>query len=260
MKIACSSASFAHEIRRGELTLLEWLDIVANELELDGVVFDTAHFARNDAEYLAQMKKAATDLGLTVAALAAADALETPEGAVSALDAAAALGAPLLLVRAPAGVDDGSWGRFTDVLKTAAGLAKRANVTLAVRNAAGTLCADPSDLRRSAKDVDSAWLRFALDLTDLTSADDARELLAKTVIAAYGVGRPNDFARPGDRAASSLIERLTRFRGFVCIDALQPARDGSFHDAIERFVRQRSHTLSEGASHALAESASTEKI
>jgi hypothetical protein len=41
MKIACSSASFAHEIRRGELTLLEWLDIVANELELDGVVFDT---------------------------------------------------------------------------------------------------------------------------------------------------------------------------------------------------------------------------
>jgi sugar phosphate isomerase/epimerase len=260
MKIACSSASFAHEIRRGELTLLDWLDIAANELEMDGVVFDTAHLARDDAEYLAQMKKAATDLGLTVAALAAPDALETPEGAGSALAAAVALGAPLLLVRAPVGVDDGSWGRFTDVLKTAAGLAKRANVTLAVRNAAGTLCADPSDLKRSAKDVDSAWLRFALDLSDLTSTDDARELLAKTVIVAYDLGRPNDFARPGDRTASALIERLVRFRGFVCIDTLQPARDGSFHDAIERFARRRSNALSESASHALVESASTENF
>ncbi|MBD5634860.1 MAG: hypothetical protein IAI49_10310, partial [Candidatus Eremiobacteraeota bacterium] len=74
MKIACSSASFAQEIRRGDLTQLDWLDLCANELELDGVVFDADHFPRTDADYLAQMKKAAADLGLTVAALAAGDA------------------------------------------------------------------------------------------------------------------------------------------------------------------------------------------
>jgi hypothetical protein len=248
MKIACSSASFAHEIRRGELTLLDWLDIAANELEVDGVVFDTAHLARNDVEYLAQMKKAAADLGLTVAALAAPNALESTDSAGSALDTATALGAPLLLVRAPAGVDDNSWGRFAETLKAATGLAKRANVTLAAQNAAGSLCATASDLKRIAKDVDSAWLRFALDATDLGSADDSNALLAKTVIATYDIALPRDFASPDDRSARALIERLVRFRGFICIDTSAPARDGSFHDAIERFARQRNNALSASAS------------
>ncbi len=260
MKIACSSASFAHEFGRGELTLLDWLDVAANELELDGVVFDTTHFARNDGEYLAQMKKAAADLGLTVAALAAPDALATPEGAGSALDAALALGAPLMLVRAPAGVDEASWGTFAATLKTATGLAKRANVTLGVRNAPGTLCATASDLRRIAKDVDSAWLRFALDLTDLGSPDDVHDLLAKTVVVTYEIALSRDFASPADRNASALIERLVRFRGFLCLDTAEPARDGSFHAAIERFTRRRTNALVESASNSLAERASSEKI
>jgi hypothetical protein len=230
MKIACSSASFAHEFGRGELTLLDWLDV------------------------------AATDLGLTVAALAAPDALATPEGAGSALDAALALGAPLMLVRAPAGVDEASWGTFAATLKTATGLAKRANVTLGVRNAPGTLCATASDLRRIAKDVDSAWLRFALDLTDLGSPDDVHDLLAKTVVVTYEIALSRDFASPADRNASALIERLVRFRGFLCLDTAEPARDGSFHAAIERFTRRRTNALVESASNSLAERASSEKI
>jgi len=58
-------------LARGELTQLEWLDLCASELDLDGVLFDTRHFARTDADYLAQLKKTAVDLGLTVTGLVA---------------------------------------------------------------------------------------------------------------------------------------------------------------------------------------------
>ena len=108
MKIACSSASFANDLRGGRLTQLEWLDVCANELEVDGVVFVAAHFPRWDGEYLAQLRKLCVDLGLTVAGLEA-EALDTAEIAAR-LDAANALGAPLLLVRAPgASADPEAW-------------------------------------------------------------------------------------------------------------------------------------------------------
>ena len=73
MKIAVSSAAFAAAFTAGTTTQLEWLDACANELEVDGVVFALADFPRTDAEYLAQLKKSATDLGLTVAGRRALD-------------------------------------------------------------------------------------------------------------------------------------------------------------------------------------------
>src|SRR5579862_7300506 len=69
MKLAVSSTSFADDFAGGALTQLEWLDLCAAELEADGVVFELRHFPRTDAEYVAQLKKMAVDLGLTVAAL-----------------------------------------------------------------------------------------------------------------------------------------------------------------------------------------------
>ena len=57
MKIAASSASFATDLAEGALTHLEWLDLCAAELELDGVLLDLAHFPRLDDDYLAQARK-----------------------------------------------------------------------------------------------------------------------------------------------------------------------------------------------------------
>jgi hypothetical protein len=241
MKIACSSATFSRQIQSGALTQLDWLDLCANELEVDGVVFDAAHFPRRDAEYLAQLKKVATDLGLTVAAFASHDAFGTDGG--TDLDTALALGAPLAIVRAPAESDDPeAWGAFTDALKGRAGDGKRLGVTLALRNAPGTLCPAPADLRRAAKDVDSAWLRFAFDVG--TASDDEARVLTKSVVAVQSVGDARAFASPDDRIAALAIERLRRFRGFVVLegsaDAAEPA---AYHDAVARFAALRSHAL-----------------
>src|SRR5271165_2973645 len=184
MKIACSSASFGAALDAGELTQLEWLDLCANELEVDGVVFDARHFPRTDDEYLAQLLKTATDLGLGIAGLSADSLFD--EGAPSWLETAKTLRAPLVLARAPAPADDAAaWTRFSARAKAKAGEGKALNVTLALRNAPATLCANAADLRALAKDVDSAWLRFALDLAALESSEAADALLSKTAIAVH---------------------------------------------------------------------------
>ena len=242
MKIACSSASFADAIADGRLTQLEWLDLCANELEVDGVVFDAAHFPRLDGEYVAQLRKACVDLGLTVAALAEEAFLET--SASDALARAQALGAPLLLLRAPAASSDPeAWGRFAESAKTASRLAKAANVTVALRNAPHTLCESGADLKRLAKDVDSAWLRFGPDLASL-GADEAGTLPSKSVIATYSIAEITRFAREDDAEAAGVLRALQRFRGFVVLERtdLSGPRD-AYHAALERFATLRARAL-----------------
>jgi sugar phosphate isomerase/epimerase len=247
VKLATSSATFASAIASGRWTQLEWLDACANELEADAVVFDVRQFPRTDDDYAAHLKKLAADLGLTVAALAADDVFAPDGGARFAL--ALALGAPLLVARAPATRGDASaWGAFADVAKARAGDAKRANVTLAVRNAPATLCANGADLKRLAKDVDSAWLRFAIDPTTLDASDDARALLGKTVLAAHAIDDCASFAHDDDPEARALVASLARFRGCVLIEtAREPEPRDAFHAALERFARLRTRALASNA-------------
>ncbi|MBD5633203.1 MAG: TIM barrel protein, partial [Candidatus Eremiobacteraeota bacterium] len=169
-----------------------------------------------------------------------------PDGRGEAwLDVALALGAPLLIVRAPQAADEpAAWGRFTDALRSLAGSAKRTNVTLALRNGSATLCAAAGDLKRVAKDVDSAWLRFALDQSELGVTADTSELLPKTAIAVHSIDDLATFASAAGSASHALIERLMRFRGFVSLDS--PANRTSptaFHEAIERFAAERALAL-----------------
>ena len=51
------------------MTHLEWLEACATRLGADGVVLAMADFPRTDAEYAAQIKKIATDLGTVPVAL-----------------------------------------------------------------------------------------------------------------------------------------------------------------------------------------------
>src|ERR1700688_4219930 len=183
MKIASSSASFARMLARGELTQLEWLDLCAAELELDGVLFDARHFARSDADYLAQLKKTAVDLGLTVAGLVAPD---LPNAGDAPFEMAFALGAPIVVADAPPATGDpGAWSAFTAALKPAVAAGKRLNVTVALRNGPSTLCASAADCKRLAKDIDSAWLRFATDATAFGALEKIEELPTKTVLATH---------------------------------------------------------------------------
>jgi len=249
MKIACSSASFSARLDAGALTQLEWLDLCANELEVDGVVFDARHFPRRDGDYLAQLKKTAADLGLTVAALECERLSGTSDDA-GWLQTAADLGAPLLVTGAPSASDDpDAWGRFADAAKQAASAAKRRNVTLALRNAAGTLCTDAADLRHIAKDVDSAWLRFAPNASVFSESESLAGIIEKTLLAIHVMSDTHGFAQNGDREAAQLIERLRRFRGFVVLERpASDAADDAFHAAIARFLALRSRALYEPGS------------
>jgi hypothetical protein len=234
MKIAASSASFAADLASGALTHLEWLDLCAAELELDGVVLDLDAFPRRDDDYLAQVKKTAADLGLTVAGASIARFSDASEGIAAAL----ALGAPLLETPAPAAgeaEDLDAWAGFSASLKAAAGAAKRANVPLALRNAPGTLCASGDDLKRMAKDVDSSWLRFALDALELAALDRSDALVEKTILGTCDIDDIEAFAVTGDERAAALLGNLRGFRGFVRIDRRDARGDrAAFHRAIDR--------------------------
>jgi hypothetical protein len=219
MKLACASSSFHRDIERGELTQLEFLDLCARELACDGVVLDVRHFPRTDDDYLAQIKKMATDRGLSIAALADPTfCASAPERMRDILSHAQVLGAPL--VAAPLEIEIRcSWSDQLGRLGTATSLAKALNVTLAVRNAPGTFAAGTHDLKRVAKETDSAWLRFGPDPETLDAGSDAAALQPNTVLLW------SDLAAQTERSIEGTVTAFAAFRGHVAMDERSGAAD-----------------------------------
>lgn len=215
MKLACSSTAFDALLRSGELTQLEWIDLCAHELAADGVVFDVRHFPRTDTDYLAQLKKMAADLGLSVAALRhdgffSADDMHMEQ----ALEIAMALGAPLLSAPLPPETQT-SWSDVQATLGSATSLAKRFNVTIALRNAPHTFAASTLDMKRAAKEADSAWLRYGPDLSAMDAASDPEGLLSKTVLVW------NEISACSPVELQPIARLLATYRGFVALDDAQ---------------------------------------
>jgi hypothetical protein len=182
VKLACTSAAFAGAIDRGDLTQLEFLDHAARALRCDGVVLDVRQFPRTDDDYLAQVKKMAADLGLSIAAMSDAEFLYKANVEMHrSLGLATAIGAPLLA--SPLAAETAfSWSAQLAKLNDATSAAKAANVTLAVRNAPGTFAASSHDCKRVAKEADSAWLRFGPEPAAFDGASDISAVVAKSVL------------------------------------------------------------------------------
>lgn len=217
MKVAVSSASFDAQLRGGDLTQLEWLELCGSELDVNGVVFDAAHFPRTDEQYLAQLAKLALDHGLCAAAVRTPAPIGGDDESVNAtltrwLDVAVAVRAPLLIVRSVEAGDSAilPWQRALRTLKLAAREAKQRNVGIAMTNAMGTLCTQAADFKRFAKDVDSAWLRYALAPAHLSDDDIAacRERVAIVL------SSPHDITRA--------LQTMRGFRGYVAIETNGP--------------------------------------
>jgi sugar phosphate isomerase/epimerase len=207
VKFACSSTAFDEALRALRLTQLEWIDLCANELGADGIVLDARHFPRTDTDYLAQVKKMAVDLGLTVAAFRHDGFFSAGQAhREQALETALALGAPILTAPLPPETA-APWTDVLAMLGDATSAAKRLNVTIALRNAPGTHAAGAHDMKRVAKEADSAWLRFAPDPAMLEAGSNVAGLLVKAVLVWSDV---HVAAFPAD---------LTAFRGFVALDA-----------------------------------------
>lgn len=212
MKLAVASSAFHRSIESGDMTQLEFLDICARDFACDGVVLDVRHFPRTDDDYLAQLKKMAADRGLSLAALADAGFFSAREAEMgAALERAVALGAPLLA--GPLGLETGaSWSEQLERLGTATSLAKRANVTLAVRNAASTFAASAHDCKRVSKEADSAWLRFGLDPLAFDASSDASALVPNSVLLWSDVdGAARD-------AIAGTVAAFSSFRGHLALD------------------------------------------
>jgi hypothetical protein len=212
MKLACASSSLHRDIQRGELTQLEFLDLCARELTCDGVVLDVRHFPRSDDDYLAQIKKMATDRGLSIAALADSEFFSaTPEHMSDVLGRAVAVGAPL--VAAPLAREvDCTWTDQLARLGEATSLAKACNVTLALRNAPQTFAASTHDCKRVAKEADSAWLRVGPEPQRLDAASDPRTLAPNTVLLW------SDAVVQADRSIAETIDSFADFRGHLALD------------------------------------------
>jgi len=142
MKLAASSLTLDRLLTTLALTQLEWIEQSAARLGLDGIVYELAHLPRADADYLAQCKKVTVDLGTPMILCAVGDPGEVPPADFNAT------------VR---------------LAKTASSQAKSANVTLACRPRAGSIANDLAELRHLVKDVDSAWLRYAVPAADIAS-------------------------------------------------------------------------------------------
>lgn len=228
MKLACASSSLHRDIEGGELTQLEFLDLCARELACDGVVLDVRHFPRSDDDYLAQVKKMAADRGITIAALTdAAFFSATPERTDEVLALADTLGAPL--VAAPLAREvDASWSEQLARLGVATSLAKKRNVTLALRNAPGTFAATTHDCKRTVKETDSAWLRFGPEPARLDAASDP-QLLAPNAVLLW-----SDLAA-SEADTSRLLAAFATFRGHLAVDESSGAATaGGLAAAMER--------------------------
>ncbi|MEO6912845.1 MAG: hypothetical protein ABI182_02335 [Candidatus Baltobacteraceae bacterium] len=224
MKLACSSTAFNRHLVDGDLTQIEWIELCARELAADGVVLDVRHFPRPDSDYLAQIKKMAADLGLTVAALRDDGFFAGDEtGMRAALQTAIAVGAPLLAAALPEQTA-ASWPDVLKRLGIATSLAKHLNVTLAVRNAAGSFAATTHDCKRVSKEADSAWLRFGPDFLGFDGASEPASLLPNTVLAWHD----------RSKAIDGLIPLLCEYRGFMVIDdAAGAATTAQVRDAFD---------------------------
>lgn len=180
MKVAISSASFADRLAAGDLTQLEWLERCASRLGADGVVFDRAAFPRSDPEYLAQLKKIAIDVGLVPVALAEPrlfSAELTDAERQATIDLAAGLGTLFVLagLPPPGEVPPAAFVAAVGAAKAAVRAAKHVNITLLAELGANSLAPDVPALRHFLKDVDSAWLRYALPVAADRGALGARE-------------------------------------------------------------------------------------
>jgi hypothetical protein len=215
-------------MERGDLSHPEFLDLCAGDLGCDGVVLDVHDFPRNDVDYLAHVKKTCADRGLTVAALSASEFLTCADAAMQAtLQQAADLGAPLLA--APLSLQtDRPWSDQLERLNAATSLAKRFNVTLALRNAPATFAETTYDCKRVAKEADSAWLRFGPEPDALPAVDDARDLSANSVLVWCDAvaGEPQ-----------RLQERFPGFRAYLALD--RSSGDASVETMRDAIVRWR---------------------
>ena len=223
----------------GELTQLEWVDLCANDLMLDGVEFVRSHFPRLDTDYVAQLKKLCADRCLTVASFHHDTTFEASEvdqqvaKLTNSLEIAAGLGAPVVRIQVGQAHDSPvlEWRELIRGLSAACIQAKQYNMTFALQPRAQTLVATPTDVKRAMKETDSAWLRLAATPQMLIGPirDDWSEALGSAVIAVASMTQLDTFGADEGVDYLAILSCLwqRRYRGFLSLvyEGVEEERD-----------------------------------
>jgi sugar phosphate isomerase/epimerase len=261
MKLCCSSQSYARMLASGALTQLEWVDLCANDLMLDGVEFVRSHFPRLDTDYVAQLKKLCADRCLTVASFHHDSPFESTDvdqhiaKLTNSLEVAAGLGAPLVRIRAGQAQDSPvlAWRELIRGLSAACIQAKQYNITFALEPREQSLVATPADVKRAMKETDSAWLRLATTASMLAghSRDEWSEAFNASVIAVAPMAQLDTFGADVSIDYLSVLAFLWqhRFRGFL---SLEYAGVEDESDAVPRAVAWLRGILAKDALKAVA--------
>ncbi|HUT57177.1 MAG TPA: sugar phosphate isomerase/epimerase family protein [Phycisphaerae bacterium] len=173
MKTSCSSWSYHRTFKAGRIDQMAWLAECA-KLELDGVELLTHHFPNAERDYLKQVKKACSDLYLTIAMMSAGGHLTVADDAKRAAEVeqigkwtevAAFLGAPRVRFFCGSGPELQAGGaelyaKVVEAMRQVAAIGEREGIVMALENH-GNVSAD--QLLSLLKDVDSPYVKFTLD-------------------------------------------------------------------------------------------------
>lgn len=178
MKLSCSSWSFHRTFEEDKVDQLEWIEKCGRELMLDGLELLDVHFPSTRKEYLRELKKRTTDLGLTIACMSVSnnfgkekeeDRKKEAEKVKKWIDIGYYLGAPVLRIFAgwPETDKNELWPRMIHYLKESAKYAQEAGIVLGLENHNHKgFTRSVEDLLQILKEVRSEWLKVTLDTGD----------------------------------------------------------------------------------------------
>lgn len=238
MKLGCSSWSYHRAIVEKRLDQRGWLELCAGELSMDGIELLDIHFPTLDKDYLREIKKQATDAGLTISCVSVSndfgleerDARDRELAKVKQwLNITAFFGAPVLRVFGGwyhGDVKKGGegaevvWREMVDYLSICSEYAAEQGIVLGIENHNGRgIVGTADEVERCLSEVKWPWLRLNLDTGDYGDIESIRRTLPQAVhVHAKLYDLDEKGADKQDWPAIASILREGNYRGFLSIE------------------------------------------
>ncbi len=259
MKIGCCAYSYREYLLSGEMTLVEFVDIVA-DLGVEGVEMTAYYFPTTDREYLNSLKRHCLVRGVDVSGAAVGSKLTLADDDERAeqvdmvkewLGHAAALGAPELRVFAgltPDGyTDEEAFYWAVAALKDCAPVAAEHGVVMALENHGG-ITTTSAQMVRLIEAVGSDWLRVNLDTgnygldPDVDPYEGMRRVADLAVTAHHKVSmRTPDGKKPVDIGRVVSVLSDAGYRGYL---NLEFEEDEDARTAVPQVIGEMKRALS----------------